>query len=67
MRNRLLVRHPLLLSSNSFLITPTVSISIEITPLQEALNTLKRHNVVEEIEGHWHIIVELFRQWVLQL
>ncbi|KAB8321248.1 ATP-binding protein [Tolypothrix campylonemoides VB511288] len=41
--------------------------SIEIAPLQEALNTLKRHDVVEEIEGRWHIIVELFRRWVLQL
>jgi hypothetical protein len=43
------------------------STSIEIPSLQEALNTLKRHDVVEEIEGRWHIIVELFRQWVLQL
>jgi hypothetical protein len=43
------------------------STSIEIPALQEALNTLKRHDVVEEIEGRWHIIVELFRRWVLQL
>jgi hypothetical protein len=43
------------------------STNIEIAPLQEALNTLKRHDVVEEIEGCWHIIVELFRRWVLQL
>jgi hypothetical protein len=36
----------------------------EIT-LEEALKTLKRHDVVQETEGHWHIIVELFRRWVL--
>lgn len=34
--------------------------------LQEALNTLKRHDVVEEIQGSWRIMVELFRSWVLQ-
>ncbi|QLE51242.1 ATP-binding protein [Nostoc sp. C057] len=34
--------------------------------LQEALNTLKRHDVVEEIQGNWRIMVELFRRWVLQ-
>ncbi|NMF63500.1 AAA family ATPase [Brasilonema octagenarum] len=41
--------------------------NIEIAALQEALNTLKRHDVVEEIEGRWRIIVELFRRWVFQL
>jgi hypothetical protein len=35
--------------------------------VQEALKTLKRHDVVEETEGNWRIIVELFRRWVLQL
>ncbi|WP_315791780.1 hypothetical protein [Fischerella sp. JS2] len=35
--------------------------------LQEALKTLKRHDVVEETEERWRIIVELFRRWVLQL
>ncbi|KAB8331742.1 ATP-binding protein [Scytonema tolypothrichoides VB-61278] len=40
---------------------------IEIALLEEALNTLMRHDVVEEIEGRWQIIVELFRRWVLQL
>nr|MDZ8017322.1 ATP-binding protein [Nostoc sp. SerVER01] len=34
--------------------------------LQEALNTLKRHDVVEEIQGRWRIMVELFRRWVLR-
>jgi AAA+ ATPase superfamily predicted ATPase len=34
--------------------------------LQEGLKTLKRHDVVEESEGCWRIIVELFRRWVLQ-
>lgn len=35
--------------------------------VQEALKTLKRHDVVEETEGNGRIIVELFRRWVLQL
>jgi hypothetical protein len=43
------------------------STNLEIALLQEALNTLKRHDVVEEIEGRWHIIVELFRLWVLKV
>jgi hypothetical protein len=34
--------------------------------LQEALKTLTRHDVIREREGHWRIIVELFRRWVLQ-
>jgi hypothetical protein len=34
--------------------------------LQEALKTLIRHDVVQDREGCWHIIVELFRRWVLQ-
>ncbi|MEH2134890.1 MAG: helix-turn-helix domain-containing protein [Nostoc sp.] len=34
--------------------------------LQKALNTLKRHDVVEETQGSWRIMVELFRRWVLQ-
>ena len=35
--------------------------------LQAALNTLKRHDVIQETDGRWYIIVELFRRWVLQL
>ncbi|NEQ22774.1 MAG: hypothetical protein F6K28_27060 [Microcoleus sp. SIO2G3] len=27
---------------------------------------LTRHDVVQEYEGSWRIIVELFRRWVLQ-
>lgn len=38
----------------------------EIT-IQEALKTLKRHDVVEVKEGRWRIIVELFRRWVVNL
>ncbi|HEY9604184.1 MAG TPA: hypothetical protein V6C85_21395 [Allocoleopsis sp.] len=34
--------------------------------LHEALKTLTRHDVIQEREGHWQIIVELFRRWVLQ-
>ncbi|MEH2117988.1 hypothetical protein [Nostoc sp.] len=32
----------------------------------EVLNTLKRHDVVEETQGSRRIMVELFRRWVLQ-
>jgi hypothetical protein len=39
---------------------------MEEETLQEALKTLKRHDVVQEREGDWQIIVELFRRWVLQ-
>jgi len=33
--------------------------------LQDALKTLKRHDVIQQKEGGWQIIVELFRRWVL--
>jgi hypothetical protein len=39
---------------------------MEEKTLQEALKTLTRHDVVEESEGCWQIIVELFRRWILQ-
>ncbi|WP_445631381.1 ATP-binding protein [Nostoc sp. DSM 114167] len=42
------------------------STGLNDTNLQEALNTLKRHDVVEETQGNWQIMVELFRRWVLQ-
>ncbi len=32
--------------------------------ITEALKTLKRHDVVENNQGNWKIIVPLFRQWV---
>ena len=35
--------------------------------LKEALDTLKRHDVIEETQqGKWRIIVELFRRWLAQ-
>jgi hypothetical protein len=37
---------------------------INETNLQQALNSLTRHDVVLEMDGKWHIIVELFRLWV---
>jgi predicted Rossmann fold nucleotide-binding protein DprA/Smf involved in DNA uptake len=40
--------------------------AMEEKTLQEALKTLTRHDVVQQREGHWQIIVELFRRWVLQ-
>jgi len=33
--------------------------------LQNALDTLARHDVIQEIDHHWRIIVELFRRWVV--
>ena len=41
--------------------------AIDEATVTEALNTLKRHDVVRETDGRWHIIVELFRRWVLDL
>ncbi|HLO85320.1 MAG TPA: ATP-binding protein [Nostocaceae cyanobacterium] len=35
--------------------------------LEDALNILQRHDVVEESQGNWRIIVEMFRRWVLRL
>ena len=40
---------------------------IDNLSLQEALATLNRHDVVEDMEGRWRIVVELFHRWVLQL
>ena len=40
--------------------------AMEEKTLQEALKTLTRHDVVQQREGRWQIIVELFRRWVLQ-
>ncbi|HBW57207.1 MAG TPA: ATPase, partial [Oscillatoriales bacterium UBA8482] len=33
--------------------------------LQNALDTLSRHDVIQETDHHWRIIVELFRRWVI--
>jgi AAA+ ATPase superfamily predicted ATPase len=38
---------------------------IDSNILQAALNTLKRHDVVEETEGRWRIMVELLRRWLM--
>ena len=37
---------------------------IDETDLQNALEVLKRHDVIVENQGYWTIIVELFRRWV---
>ncbi len=39
---------------------------INYQDIQDSLCTLERHDVVEEHEGHWRIVVELFRRWVVQ-
>ncbi|GAA6622544.1 hypothetical protein [Scytonema sp. NUACC26] len=39
---------------------------IDGASLQPALQTLKRHDVIEEVEGRYRITVELFRRWVVQ-
>jgi len=40
---------------------------IDETDLQTALEVLKRHDVIVENQGHWIIIVELFRRWVVNM
>lgn len=34
--------------------------------LNDALETLKRHDLIAEKDGRLRIIVELFRRWVVQ-
>jgi len=38
---------------------------LEEKQLEEALETLKRHDVIQQKGESWQIIVELFRRWVL--
>ncbi|MHC5938836.1 AAA family ATPase [Nostoc sp.] len=59
---QLLAPHPEGLSLDAL----AQSTGMNDTNLQEALNTLKRHDVVEETQERWRIMVELFRSWVLQ-
>ncbi|MDB9314085.1 AAA family ATPase [Spirulina sp. CS-785/01] len=46
--------------------TLTQRLSFETATVQEALKTLQRHDVVQEQDGNWQIIVELFHRWVAQ-
>jgi len=39
---------------------------LDETVLNDALNTLERHDVVLQTGNHWKIIVELFRRWVVE-
>lgn len=34
--------------------------------LGRALETLARHHVVMEVDGHWQFTVELMRRWIVQ-
>lgn len=47
-------------------ITQLITDANDITII-EALMALQRHDVVEQHEGRWRIVVELFRRWILQL
>jgi hypothetical protein len=40
---------------------------LQAETLDDALETLKRHDVIAQKDGRWSIIVELFRRWVVQL
>ncbi|WP_235006659.1 AAA family ATPase [Calothrix rhizosoleniae] len=40
---------------------------INFQDIQDSLRTLERHDVVKENQGHWQIVVELFRRWVEKL
>ncbi|CBN58671.1 MULTISPECIES: AAA family ATPase [Kamptonema] len=42
------------------------AINMDETTLNEAIETLKRHDVIQETNAQYHIIVELFRRWVLE-
>jgi hypothetical protein len=49
----------------------TINELVELTginesKLNEAVETLKRHDVIVENQGRWIIIVELFRRWVVK-
>ncbi len=39
--------------------------NLDPNSLQNALDTLSRHDVIIETDHHWRIIVELFRRWVI--
>lgn len=39
--------------------------NLDPNSLQNALDTLSRHDVITETDHHWKIIVELFRRWVI--
>ncbi|CAC5341913.1 conserved hypothetical protein [Planktothrix rubescens CCAP 1459/22] len=39
--------------------------NLDFNSLQNALDTLSRHDVIIETDNHWRIIVELFRRWVI--
>ena len=58
-----LASHPQGLSPSAL----ALATNMDEATLQSGLKNLKRHDVVEETEGRWRIIVELFRRWVLQL
>ncbi|BDA66289.1 hypothetical protein CAL7716_004550 [Calothrix sp. PCC 7716] len=47
-------------------ITQLITDANDIT-IMEALMALQRHDVVEQHQGRWRIVVELFRRWILQL
>ncbi|MFN6436649.1 MAG: AAA family ATPase [Nostoc sp. DedSLP01] len=59
---RVLAPHPEGLSLDAL----AQSTGMNDADLEKALNTLKRHDVVEETQGKWRIMVELFRRWVLR-
>ena len=42
------------------------STNMDETTLNNAIETLKRHDVIRETNGLYYIIVELFRRWVLE-
>ncbi|MDJ0773000.1 MAG: ATP-binding protein, partial [Mastigocoleus sp. MO_167.B18] len=46
-------------------LNPVVDENLEQDLIQEALHTLQRHDVIQEKDGFWLILVELFRRWVV--
>jgi len=39
--------------------------SLSLQQLREAIETLKRHDVIQETEGRFKIVVELLRRWLI--
>jgi hypothetical protein len=51
---------------SQFLGATTGGLPLPMKTLNEALETLKRHDVIAEKDGRWLIVVELFRRWVIE-
>lgn len=58
-----LAPHPQGLSFEALMAATT----LDRETLEEAIATLERHDVIDQTNDNWRIIVELFRRWMLQV